>query len=234
MNRMQTLMWQPQGEQTQHGQQQPVDRLSQCGAGFVVQLVGVACPGVGCVLGQTKTTVSVLEATLLLANTQGATTLQILSTDLDIAVRIVGCGRATLGGTQAAGSGVALGILCGKKALSALLAVCAKVLKLTSAPVHCMHWKSLRPWLLHSSPLHLRHCLSCALHLARPAWDSSSRQPRSLTITTKQIQGLTYHLEHLKLYLQPSKTDTHTSSRSLHATVAFCRVVRWQLMPAQL
>lgn len=64
-----------------------------------------------CILGQTETTFGVLEATLLLAQAQGATTLQMLPSDLDIAIRIARGGGATLCGTQATCSRVAFGIL---------------------------------------------------------------------------------------------------------------------------
>lgn len=85
--------------------------LSMCSARFVVQLVGVACPGVVCILGQTETTFGVLEATLLLAQAQGTTTLQMFPRDLDIAIRIARGGGATLCGSQATCRRVAFGIL---------------------------------------------------------------------------------------------------------------------------
>lgn len=108
---MQTLLWEPQGEQTQHGEHDSIELLCLCSARFVVQLVGVACPGVVCILGQTETTVGILEATLLFAQAQGTATLQVLPRDLDIAIRIARGGGATLCGTQATCRRVAFGIL---------------------------------------------------------------------------------------------------------------------------
>lgn len=129
-----------------------------------------------------------------------------------IAIGVTCSGRWASGGADVVYCRIAVGILHEIKSWD--ICVTEFILKLTSKPLHCMHWKSMRPWLLHSSPMHFWHWMSRASHLDCAARESSSWQPLSLTITVKQrLRGFPV----LQPILLTALEDSHTSVQQIGA-----------------